>query len=83
MSLINKIIIRVLNFLKKIKLGCHSEISRSSAFDIILLLTVMMFIKLMLSGSYPVEPYFYLMLGLGIGAIRRAKAESNMPELER
>ena len=51
-------------------------------FNIVLLFTCMMLVKLMLSGSYPVEPYFYMMLGLSIGAIRSAKAERKPSELK-
>ena len=51
-------------------------------FHMILIFTCMMLVKLMLSGSYPVEPYFFMMLGLSIGAIRSAKAEAKVKPSE-
>ena len=36
----------------------------------ILMITIMVMTKLMLSGSYLVEPYFYLLLGACVGAVR-------------
>jgi len=40
-------------------------------FHMILLLSCMMLVKMMLSVSYAIEPYFYLLLGVSISAIRR------------
>lgn len=38
---------------------------------LIIMFACMVFIKLMVSGSYVFEPYFYFLIGLGIGALRR------------
>ena len=41
--------------------------------DIMLLLACMIFVKLMLSSSYALEPYFFFMIGLSVTVLRRRK----------
>ena len=38
---------------------------------LIIMFTCMVFIKLMLTGSYVYEPYFYLLIGLCVGSLRK------------
>ena len=38
---------------------------------LIMMFTCMVFIKLMLTGSYVYEPYFYLLIGLCVGSLRK------------
>ncbi|MBR4050018.1 MAG: O-antigen ligase family protein [Clostridia bacterium] len=42
----------------------------TDVFWLIMMLSCMVFIKLMISGSYVYEPYFYLLIGLSIGVLR-------------
>ena len=44
-------------------------------FPLLLLFTCLVFTKLMLSGSYTVEPFFFFLLGLSMNAIRRRRKE--------
>ena len=43
----------------------------TDVFWLIMMLSCMVFIKLMVSSSYVFEPYFYLLLGLSVGAMRQ------------
>lgn len=45
-------------------------------FTFVLMIASMMLVKLMLSGSYSTEPYFYFMLGLFVNVIRNYKYTS-------
>jgi hypothetical protein len=45
-------------------------------FTFVLMIASMMFVKLMLSGSYSTEPYFFFMLGLFVNVIRNYKYSS-------
>lgn len=45
-----------------------------NAFNFVLMLSVMVFGKLLMSSSYTVEPYFYFMIGLFISTIRKFSA---------
>ncbi len=46
---------------------------KSEDFFFVLMLFVIVFTKMMLSSSYLVEPYLFLLLGVSVGAIRKSK----------
>lgn len=46
---------------------------RDGVFGFVLMLVCMVFTKLMLSGSYITEPYFFFMIGVAINCIRNKK----------
>ncbi len=52
-------------------LKAMSRSKGTDAFWLIMMFTCMVFIKLMLSGSYVYEPYFYLLIGLCVGSLRK------------
>lgn len=49
----------------------------TDVFYIVLLFSSLAFIKLMLSGSYITEQYFFLMIGLSVGTIRKMNRRYN------
>lgn len=61
--LIGLVILTVVAFLKT------KGVEKQNNF--VLMLAVLVFMKLMVSGSYTIEPYFYFLLGVYVGIIRR------------
>ena len=53
------------------------------AFTFVLMLVCMMFVKLLLSSTYTIEPYFYFMIGVCVSTIRKSSRSGGRVDEEK